>query len=186
MHPVVVLFDDASKRNCVRLPYVCARTRKFGENQKNSNSGGESSVMKRFTYHPCPGVEVPYVPLRVGMILSEGAGGCKVPQDLHCVPFSISMRTGPSARYIRSISRGSSITYVVLRRDTHLVGARALRAWKIFWYQGIGVLVYHCLYVKVPAHIRKRNNNTTSTIVGAPESTPCPTLTTHPASLKAS
>jgi len=46
MHPVVVLFDDASKRNCVRLPYVCARTRKFGENQKNSNSGGESSVMK--------------------------------------------------------------------------------------------------------------------------------------------
>lgn len=125
------------------------------------------------------------VPLRVGMILSEGAGGCKVPQDLHCVPFSISMRTGPSARYIRSISRGSSITYVVLRRDTHLVGARALRAWKIFWYQGIGVLVYHCLYVKVPAHIRKRNNNTTSTIVGAPESTPCPTLTTHPASLKA-
>jgi hypothetical protein len=45
MHPVVVLFDDASKRICVRLPYVCARTRKFGENQKNSNSGGESSVM---------------------------------------------------------------------------------------------------------------------------------------------
>ena len=45
MHPVVVLFDDASKRNCVRLPYVCARIGPAGVNQKMLKNRGESSVM---------------------------------------------------------------------------------------------------------------------------------------------
>ena len=59
-------------------------------------------------------------------------------------------------------ARGSSTTYVVLCRCTYLVGAHALRA-RIFFF-GTRVLVYHSLYVKVPAHVRERNN-TTSTII---------------------
>jgi hypothetical protein len=59
-------------------------------------------------------------------------------------------------------SRGSRTTYVVLRRCTYLVGAHALRA-RIF-FLGTRVLVYHGLYVKVPAHVRERNN-TTGTII---------------------
>ena len=36
-------------------------------------------------------------------------------------------------------SRGSSTTYVVLRRCTYLVGAHALRARIFFGYQGTGI-----------------------------------------------
>jgi hypothetical protein len=57
-------------------------------------------------------------------------------------------------------SRGSSTTNVVLRMCTYLVGCMSC-ALEIFYTR---VLVYRRLYIKVLAHVRERNN-TTSTII---------------------
>ena len=58
-------------------------------------------------------------------------------------------------------SRRSSTTYVVLRMSTYLVGCMPCALENFFCTR---VLVYSGLYIKVPAHVRERNN-TACTII---------------------